>query len=332
MNRRDFLRFTSLAGAGLLAGKHLLAATADQDLPVYGGWEEDAQLRAAFIRNNPSPFLNQLDQEIRGTGKGKTAFLWKYLEEVTGKPLVPYNQETSDCVAVAYGLGVDILTATQIRKRNSPQRWVAQSATEIIYGGGRIEIAKQKYGKQWGGGGMTGMCAAEFIKTYGILLRQKYLNGKYDYTHYSGNVANQLGRSGVPDALEPFCKLHPVGWVALVQSWEEARDSIYNSYPVILCSNQGFRTRYGRDKDGFLAPGGTWAHSMLLAGIDDEYKRPGALLINSWGDFVNGPNRWDAPKGSFWVDAAVIDRMVRQRDSIAISSYCGYPRMNYDLW
>lgn len=341
MDRRDFLKFASLTGTGLfldkpsfLTLKHPLAALAEKDQIVNAGWEEDARLRAAFIRNSPAPFLNQLNQDIRETGKGKIAFLWKFLEEITGTVLVPHNQETGDCVAQAYGLGVDILTATQIRKRNSPQRWVAKAATEIIYGGGRIEIGTQKYGKRWpSNGGLTGVCAAEFVKAYGILLRQKYLGGKYDYTIYDGNVANKLGRSGVPDALEPLCKLHPVGWAALTQSWEEARDCIYNGYPVILCSNQGFRTRFGRDKDGFLVPGGVWNHSMLLAGIDDAYKRPGGLLINSWGtNWISGPKRYGQPEGSFWADAAVIDRMCKQRDTIAISCYAGYPRQGYDLW
>jgi hypothetical protein len=236
-----------------------------------------------------------------------------------------------NCVSHGYGLGVDILTATQIIKRNAQQKWVAKAATEIIYGGGRVEIAAQAYWMRWSGDGMTGTVAAEFVKRYGILLRQKYLN--WDFTTYDGEVARELGRRGVPDPLESYCKIHPVGTVTLCRSWDEARDCIFNGYPVTLCSSQGFNTRYGRDKDGFLSPGRKpWMHCMLLAGIDDSYKRPGGLIINSWGDFIQGPKRHDQPNGSFWADASVIDRMCRQGDSIALSCYAGYPKQSYILW
>ncbi len=335
MDRRDFLKSATLFGAGLvLGGKHVLADMAINEEPIYAGWEQNPRLRAAFIRSNKYPFLNQLDQEIRGTGKGKQALLWKCFEEVTGGPLIPHFQEIGDCVGQSYGLGVDILTAVQISLRKSPQRWVAKAATEIIYAGGRIEIGTQQYGRRWGGDGLTGVCAAEFVKKYGVLLRQKYLDGKYNFTRYSGELAQKLGRLGVPDELEPLCKLHPVGWTALVQSWEEARDCLYNGYPVVLCSSQGFRTRFGRDKDGFLSPSRyPWYHSMLLAGMDDESTRPGGLIINSWGsDWVSGPKRLGQPEGSFWADAAVINRMCQQGDTIALSCYAGYPRQDYSLW
>lgn len=238
-----------------------------------------------------------------------------------------------NCVSHVYGLGVDILTALQILKRKSPQRWVAEAATEIIYGGGRIEIGTNRYNKHWRGDGMTGTVAAEFVKSYGILLRQKYLD-RWDFTTYSGDVARKLGASGVPDPLEPLCRVHPIGCVTLVRSWEEARDCLYNGYPIALASSQGFNTRGGRDKDGFLSPSrNPWMHCMLLAGMDDTVDRPGGLFINSWGStWVKGPKRHNQPDGSFWADASVIDRICKQGDSIAMSCYAGYPRQEYNLW
>jgi hypothetical protein len=339
MNRRDFLSKAAAVGAStFLCGrfftpKLLLAQTAADEKPVYAGWEYCKVSRSNFISKNQYPFLNQLNQDIRGTGAGKQAFLWKYLEEVTGQSLKPHFQETGDCVSHGYGLGIDVLTAIQIRMKKSPQKWVAPAATEIIYGGGRIEIGQNLYRKNWRGEGLNGVCAAEFLKKYGVLIRQSYFGGKYDFTTYSGDRASEYGRQGVPDDLEPLCKLHPVGWAALVQNWSEARDCIYNGYPVILCSNQGFKTKYGLDKDGFLVPGAKpWWHCMLLAGIDDSFSRPGGLIINSWGDWIDGPKRHEQPAGSFWADASVIDRICKQGDTIAISSYAGYPRQDYILW
>jgi hypothetical protein len=346
MDRRNFLKSAAIASAGLILGPRLLASqslysndfigtTLDaihNEGPIYSGWVQTAGGRLVFIKNNPKPFMNQLDNEIRGTGAGKQAILWPFFEKVTGGPLKPHQQRCGDCVGQAYGLGVDILTAVQIVKRNSPQRWVAKAATEVIYGGGRIEIGKNIYNKYFGGDGLEGFMAAEFIKKYGVLLRQKYLD--WDFTNYDPNTARSLGDTGIPDALEPLCRLHPVGWVALVNSWEEARDCIYNGYPVILCSTQGFYTKHGRDKNGYLSPGrAPWEHAMLLAGIDEACDRPGGCIINSWGsDWVDGGTKLNQPAGSFWADANVIDRICKQGDSIAISSYAGYPRQDYNLW
>jgi hypothetical protein len=309
----------------------IYAEAANQGNLIQAGWVLNKRLVSEFIRSSQNPYLSQVNADIRGTGKGQLALLWPFLEQAMGTQLIPHEQAIGDCVSHGYGLGVDILTATQIIKRKSPQKWVAKAATEIIYGGGRVEIASKEYGMRWSGDGMTGTVAAEFVKRYGILLRQKYLN--WDFTEYSGEVARELGYRGVPDPLESYCRIHPVGCVTLCRSWDEARDCIFNGYPVTLCSSQGFSTRYGRDKDGFLSPGRKpWMHCMLLAGIDDSYSRPGGLIINSWGDFIQGPKRHDQPNGSFWADASVIDRMCKQGDTIALSCYAGYPRMDYLLW
>ncbi len=346
MDRREFFKLSAVTGAGLFLGFKLpqfvsatpfattAAMLAQDDQPLYCGWISSPQNRQIFIETNPKPFMNQLDDEIRGTGAGKQALLWPFFEKVSGGPLKPHYQAIGDCVSQAYGLGIDILTGIQIVKRGSPQRWVAKAATEVIYGGGRIEIGRQLYNKSYSRDGLDGYLAAEFLKKYGVLLRQKYL--EWDFTTYDGAVARKLGRSGVPDALEPLCKLHPIGWASLVQSWDEARDCIYNGYPVILCSNQGFNTRNGRDQNGYLTPSRKiWNHAMLLAGIDEDCDRPGGCIINSWGsDWIDGGVKLNQPVGSFWADASVIDRMVKQKDSIAISSYAGYPKqdLEYNLW
>lgn len=337
MDRRDFLKLSGVSlctsAAAVFAANRNFSLASDNEEPIEAGWMDDPESRRYFIKNNANPYLSQVNEEIKGTGAGKIALLWLFLEQATGSQLIPHEQGIGDCVSHSYGLGVDILTAIQIIKRNSPQRWVAKAATEIIYGGSRVEIGRKEYGKNFGGDGSTGTLAAEFIKRYGILLRQKYLD-KWDFTDYDGQLARQLGRNGVPDELEPLCKIHPVGCVTLVRSWEEARDCIYNGYPITLSSSQGFSTKSGRDSEGFLVPSRRpWMHSMLLAGIDDSHTRPGGLIINSWGtNWIKGPIRHNQPLGSFWADASVVDRMCKQGDSIALSCYAGYPKADYYLW
>jgi hypothetical protein len=344
MNRRDALKLMAGTAGGLVTGGGLLKPAyaagmpldlfADSDKPLLTGWISDTAARQRFVENNRYPFLRSHMGQIKGTGKGKKVLLYKLFEQVTGRPLVPHYQTIGDCVSHAYGLGVDVLTAVRILMYNKSEQWVAKSATELIYAGSRIEVG----GGRIGGDGSIGVWAAEFIRKWGVLLRQSYLNGAYDYTTYSGQLARALGRRGVgvPDSLEPLCKLHPLKTCALVNSWEECRDAVANGYPVTMCSNIGFTSK--RDRDGFLRRGRQpWYHAMAILGVDDEYRRPGALIQNSWGGdtWVSGPKRHEQPDGSFWCDAATIDAAMKQGDSIALSGYVGYPRVDipdYIIW
>lgn len=343
MDRRDALKlilgstYGLYTGLGLATPDFALGAPTDlhtsSERPLFAGWVDDLEARKQFVKKHRYPFLSQHNDQIKGTGKGKKVFLWKLYEQVTGGPLVPHYQTIGDCVSHAFGLGVDVLTAVRMLMFLMPERWVAKSATEIIYAGSRVEAG----GGKVMGDGSTGAWAAEFIRSWGVLLRQAYLNGEYDFTEYSGSKARELGRrgNGVPDELEPLCKLHPVKTCSIVQSWEECRDAVANGYPVAMCSNLGFNTK--RDKDGFLRRSRRpWYHAMVILGIDDEYRRPGALIQNSWGThWVSGPTRHGQPEGSFWCDANTIDSAMRQGDSIALSGYVGYPRVDipdYILW
>jgi len=343
MNRRDALRLMASTAGGLVTGVSLPTFAAgtpidlhtDTNTPLYAGWLDDTKSRARFVKANRYPFLNQLSSNIKGTGKGKKVLLWKLFEQITGRPLVPHYQTVGDCVSHAFGLGIDVLTAVRILMQNKSEKWVAKSATEIIYAGSRVEVGKGVLTKD----GSRAEWAAEFIRQWGVLLRQSYLSGEHDFTIYDGHKARALGQSdgrGVPDELEPLCKLHPVKTCARVQSWEDCRDSVANGYPVIMCSNIGFNTK--RDRDGFLRRGRRpWYHGMVIIGIDDEYRRSGGLVQNSWGGdvWVSGPKRHGQPDGSFWCDAATIDAAMKQGDSIAISGYVGYPRQdipNYIIW
>jgi hypothetical protein len=302
--------------------------------PLFAGWVSDAEARQQFVKTHRYPFLRNRMEKIKGTGKGKKVLLYKLFEQITGRPLVPHYQQCGDCVSHAFGLGVDVLTAVRILMQGRSERWIAKSATELIYAGSRIEVGHGRIGYS---DGSICVWAAEFVRKWGVLLRQKYLN-EYDYTTYSGQVARTLGKpgKGVPNALEPLCKLHPVETCALVNSWEECRDAVANGYPVPMGSNIGFTSK--RDRDGFLRRSRRpWYHAMVIIGVDDEYRRPGALVQNSWGGdtWVSGPKRHEQPDGSFWCDAATIDAAMKQGDSIALSGYVGYPRNDipdYIIW
>lgn len=338
MDRRDLLKLALSTGFATLLPKMVFAAPTIKGNRF--GWDENASKRSVeqFIAAHEYPFLSQQDAAIRGTGEGKTVLLWKCLERAMGTQFVPHDQEIGDCVGHGFGLAVDTLTAAQIEMGGMPEKWVAKAATEILYAGGRIEVGKLSR-REAMSDGSTGHWQSEFLTNWGVLLRQAYPGG-FDFTNYSGATAKKLGATGVPDALELLCKLHPVKTCALARSYEECRDSIANGYPVAMCCNIGFgdsSSQWVRDSEGFLtrkrAP---WYHCQAVLGVDDNPRRPGCLVFNSWGSrWVTGPTRLEQPLGTYWVDASTIDAAMKQGDSMALSNYVGYPGLSvpsYVIW
>lgn len=288
------------------------------------GWIEDREAIQTY--KEEVGIFKQVAKPLRGSGAGQTVLLYKFYPG----PWPCWFQETGDCVSFGYGSGIDILQAVQVAlKKRGPwdksvpvnEKWAGNTATEIIYAGSRVEIG----GGRIRGAGSNGAWAAKFVKDYGTLIRKSY--GKYDFTKYSGKVADQLGRTGVPDELEPITREHNVQEVAQVRSYEEARDVIANGGVVPVCSNYGFERRT-RDKDGFQKPRGTWLHCMLFWACDDNPTRPGLGICNSHGPNVSGPKRHDEPDCAWWVDAEICDAMLRQGDSWALYGYKGWQANN----
>ncbi len=342
MDRREMLKWTvKAAGAYLLTSnfgcqKSLTPRTMEFILdegntePLYCGWLNDPEAKENFIKTTRRPFLSEQNQEIRGAGRGKRVLLHKFFESVTGSPLISHDQEIGDCVSHAFGLGADILTAVRMLWRQKRERFLAKCATEIIYAGSRIEVGRGRIR----GDGSMGVWAASFVRDWGILLRMPYLGGEFDFTQYSGSLARKLGRTGVPDILERLCRQHPLRTCSIVRDWAECRDAVASGFPVAMCSDIGFRLKM--DDEGYLEESvKPWYHGMLIHGIDDG-RRPGGLIQNSWGpEWVNIPSHLDQPAGSFWADADIIDKAMKQGDSIALSGYTGYPRVNipdYTIW
>lgn len=327
MDRRSMLKVL----AGALVGSTVFGSSQPSQAQAlfpnnHFGWHRDDVSLRQFVRRNAFPYVSQQNKDIEGTGKGKKAFLHLPFERLTGRDFVPHDQGAPDCVSQAAALAVDFLSATQIVLKRQPQRWVTKAASEPIYGGSRVEIG----GYDGRSGGSTGHWGAEWVNRYGVLLRQKYPGG-FDFSLYDAAKAVEYGREGCPDALEPVAKLHPVKKTAICTSYSDMCDLIYNGSPVMVCSNVGFGNgKRRRDSEGFLtrkrAP---WYHAMLLGGYDDEYRRPGALCFNSWGEeWIYGPTRGPQPAGTFWIDANTVDSMLRQGDSFAFSAFAGFPRVD----
>jgi hypothetical protein len=150
-----------------------------------------------------------------------------------------------------------------------------------------------------------------------------------DLSKFNPKLARRWGQIGLPDELEPEARKHPVRTISLVNSFNEAKAAIANGYPVAVCSNQGFTMI--RDRDGFCVPRGSWAHCMCFIGAIGG-QRPGLCCLQSWGANVpKGPIGFgDHPDCAFWVDAEVVERMLRQGDSWALSAFDGFPARKLD--
>ena len=70
-----------------------------------------------------------------------------------------------------------------------------------------------------------------------------------------------------------------------------------------------------------------------IIGVDADYRRPGVLVVNSWGRYwVDGPKRHDQPDGTFWCDADVLERkLLREQDSWVFGDDEGFPPKKLDL-
>ena len=285
----------------------------------YNGWIDDQDSVESVMNDLPFPIFGDVWSDIKGSGKGKTVLLYDIILKVAG--YFPNRiQLIGDCISMGAAYAVDAIKAVDIFIKKESEEWIAETSTEDIYGGSRIQIGKGRIGT---GDGSVGAWAAQYVNKYGALARQKY--GNIDLTKYNSKIAKQWGMpgKGTPQELIPFAKEHPVEVVSQVYTYAEVRDLIANGYAVTIASSQGFSSK--RDAEGFARPEGTWQHQMSILGVDDAYKRPGVLIQNSWGKWNSGPKRHNQPDGSMWVDADVLEkRILSKKDSWAFSGYGGF--------
>lgn len=237
-----------------------------------------------------------------------------------------------NCVSFGAAYAATILSIIQIHL-GKLETFEGEVATEPIYGGSRIQVGGGALGY---GQGSVGAWAAKWLNRYATILRKNYTDIDIDLSKYDVNKATLWGNPGHGCPL-PLIKKgsdHLVKTISQVLTYEEARDAIYNGYPITVASNQGFVDGNGRsirDKDGFLRPGGTWPHQMYFCGVKDD-NRPGLLCANSWGTtWVSGPKPYDIPDGTFFVDANVVNSMLSQSDSWVYSNYDGYEIQELNL-
>lgn len=263
-----------------------------------------------------TPFFVALQSEPTN---GKRVVLWDYTRRVNGGEHLPtYTQAIGDCVSQGAANAVNYLACTEIVRQGDVERF-RPAYRPYLYGMGRVYVGENRIGR---GDGSVGSWQAEAVRRYGVLAADE--DG---VPPYSGAVAKKWGwKPGPPKLYIEIADDFTIGSTALVTNYEQVRDALCNGYPVTVASSRGFKMRSKVDRGKHWGvPSGTWYHQMCFVGVDDDSRRPGCYVLNSWGSDAHGKPADDSPPGGFWLDADVVTWMVRQEDSFAYSSFEGFP-------
>lgn len=227
-------------------------------------------------------------------------------------------QQIGDCVSFGHAHGNDLSQCVEIAMGEAAE--FQETDTEFLYAAARA--AGNMLGDE---DGCYGSAAVKAMTQTGMVSRPMLdADGAY-----SGRRAKAWGRTGPPAELVTMASSYKLGAAANVTTVAELVAAFQSGYPVTICTGQGFTME--RDEQGFCRPSGTWGHCMCLAGL--RFDRPGALVLQSWGPMQpKGPLDLGQPAWSFWVDLAVIGRILAEGDSWALSKAPAFKVRDLPEW
>lgn len=294
-------------------------------VPLFG-YEPDSKAQEKFVSALPRPTLAEAGPSLASSERD--TFLGHFLLKVN--PHWQRGAQTiGSCVGWGWSLSVDVLAACDILLRGERESFGGRCIEAATYGLSRVEARGLKSNP--GGDGSYGAAAAKAVTRFGTLHFGQSYNGKV-FDKPSGTLEKAWGRDGLPDEFEPFAAKHKVGEVTLVQGFSDVAKAVTNGYPVAVCSGLGFSMTL---RDGWLKQMGSWAHCQMILGVRFG-SRPGAFVENSWGDCYGGSVDPSLPvqfqKSGGWVDADVVDRLIRGDDSYALAGYTGFTPTQLPDW
>lgn len=272
------------------------------------------------------------------------AYLWLGMNKVTGPSWRRGRQMIGDCVSWGHALAGSCILGN-LAERGLAE-WIAEVASEALYGGMRVEARGGKlggYSDGWYGSG-----AVKYMKEDGgVVLRLDYSketgNAEHNLTVYSGDKAKNWGNFGCGGKndnglLDAIAKKHPIEDATLITTVESAVAAIQRGCPITICSGVGFNTGDGRngimtmrDANGISRRAGSWAHCMVILGLRWYKGSPQFRIFNSHGDSVAGPDPdFQGDQGysncSWWCTEEDTASILSEDDSFAIS-----PVKNFEM-
>jgi len=203
--------------------------------------------------------------DMRQSGAGKVQLLYSVYDSF---PVIHQGSAPS-CVACATAGALDCLRKTEIADGDR-EDFVNFSVEEFIYFVSRVIIGKNRLR---GSGGSLVSWAVAGLEQIGFIVKDKY--GNLDLTSYSAKRAVDWGDGrNIPGSeLVQIAAGQKILDFVRIKSYEEARDAIYNKYPVIVGSQYGYSRQ--RDAEGFALQNTRWAHCYLPNSFiwGDEFKK-----------------------------------------------------------
>ncbi len=303
------------------------------------GWQSMPQEAAKYQQSLTIPRYSQTPGYAAKVGERRDVQAWRWLRQVHPR-WRRGRQLNGSCVAWgAEGVGTTLLAKQAVA---GISQWIAEVATEPLYGGMRADLHGRLGG--WSDGA-TGSWAAKWAHQFGLLLRLDYSaetgNAEHDLRVYSGKKEKDWGNygcGGQRDALgtgplDKVAKRYPVQDVTLVETTDEAAAALQNGHLLTIASSIGFG-QMRRDSSGVVRRSGSWMHQMCILGLRWVDDRPQFRIFNSWGDSAGGPDPgvdWDAVSAcSWWATTEDTAAILRQGDSYAFSDVQGFPAVELD--
>jgi hypothetical protein len=246
--------------------------------------------------------------------------LWQATLAVLGEHRKNYPQEVGDCTAFGAKNAVETMQCVQIQQGSDAK--FRHVYPPYFYGIARKQIG----GGRLRGDGAVGAWVAKAANEFGVLA-----SDEMSCPPYSGAVAKQWGASGPPAWAITAGKQRLVQAVAHVTTAAQARDAICNGYPVTIASDFGTKTIRPIDGRQVARWDASWAHQMCLTAYDGSGSVPRFYCENSWGAPAHPKPLQGEPPGGFWIDVTDVDRICRQGDCWAFSSFAGFPAQQLDF-
>jgi hypothetical protein len=256
----------------------------------------------------------------------KNVRLWDAVVKLLGQHLPNVPQQIGDCVSWGAANAANYLQANNII-RGPPGYQLKPVYPPYIYGVSRVLVGR-KHGSNFRGDGSIGAYAAEGVRDYGVLR-----SDVKDCPPYSGAIARMWGDKGPPQWAIDEAKQYLVKTIAQVKSAAEARDAICNGYPVTIASSWWGTTRIEvRDGRRVATRNTSWAHQQCVIGYDGSGPNKYFYVLNSWGPNAHPAPMQGEPPGGYWIRYEDLDRICREGDSWAFSSFDGFPAetINWD--
>lgn len=299
-----------------------------EDNGFNSGWVDDPDAVESIVSTLEYPTFGDTPADGFPVGDlPKEVALWSACVKVTKLPTLKVQNQGNIGTCVSMGTARSIEYTNLVEIVNGDNEEFKVLNRPVIYAGSRVEVG----GGKVRGDGSIGAWAAKFVTSYGVIDCGVYAG--YDLNQYDIPVIREWGLKGVPDALEPYIKQHPVSNTVLVSSIEEAKKSLAQGYGISVCSNQGFTT--SRDKNGICFPKGNWSHCMACTGYTTIMNKLYFFIENSWGDYMGkgNPAPMGANSGTFLCSDDVFAGMLRMRDSFSFAGLRGFEKrkLNWDL-